>query len=184
MTADEDLRVPFEGDLRERLVEPPDDSAEALPSRGRDGWMDLHDYALTFTEPDHMFSHLVETGARRVAETGWTQEEWRSVRVHLIQFREEALVHAPVFSRDQQGTMSAEELGGSSGTALPDGMTGRYYMWDTTYEEPGYYPYTEYVARVVAQRGDVVMDIWIVDYDNSISEKAVLKLAEAQWRLL
>lgn len=184
LTAEEDLRVPYEGDLRELLVEAPEDSSEERYTHAEDGWLDLHDYALTFTDSDYMFSFLLDSGIRRVAEVGWEQYEWRTTRVQLIQFREERDLQAPTFATDQQETMLSESLAGSKGKKLPDGMNGRYYLWDETFEEPGYYPYTRYAARVIAQRGDIVMDIGIHDYDNAITEKTVLKLAAEQWERL
>jgi hypothetical protein len=80
--------------------------------------------------------------------------------------------------------MLSEDLAADDGKPLPDGMNGRYYLWDETVEEPGYYPYTHYTARIIAQRGDIVVDIWIDDFDREITEKSVLKLAEQQWERL
>lgn len=175
---EEDGRHRLEGDLRELLIEVPDGTDELGDSLAIDGWLDLHDFALGFLEPDYVFSSLLAGELRRVAEVGWMEWEWRTVRVQLIQFRDEEELHSITFLTDQQDTM--EDMAGHSGVPLPDGLSGRYYLWDETVEEPGYLPYTLYTARILAHHQDVVLDIWINDIDREIGRQAATDLARDQ----
>ncbi|WP_165984875.1 hypothetical protein [Streptomyces sp. YIM 98790] len=184
LTEEEDLRLRQEGDLRELLVEPPEDAEETQGPFEAAGWLDLRQYSEEFERPDLMFSLLMRDQVRRVAITGWTEDEWRSTEVELTQFREIADVRAHSFLLEQQSSMTGPDLAGHDGKKLPGDLNGRYYLWDETYEEPGYYPLTQYSARVLAQRGDILLDIWIHDFDREISEKSVIDLARRQLEVL
>lgn len=171
------------GDLRELLVEPPEGSQEWIVPAGVDGWKDLQEHSEGFTSPDVVFERGLDDGIRRVAVTTWSENDAQDTEIELVQFHESQDISAPEYLEGQQRTMTDPDLAGPSegwGRRIDGTLNARYYMWDETIREPGYYPYTVYSARVLAQRGDVVMDISVYGFDQEIDEDALVALAKKQ----
>lgn len=178
LTAEEDRRVKTDGDLRELLVKKPKGAREPDLVPDDDGWLSPSSYALEFEHPGHMFTRLVQDERlRRVAAVSWEEGRYRTVDIRLIQFREEHERSALPFLDSQQSYMSDDEHAGNEGKPLKGSGNGRYYVYDRPVREPGYLPL--YRTRAIAQRGDVVMDVWIHD-TKPISERDIRTLGERQ----
>ncbi|MDH2409708.1 hypothetical protein [Streptomyces chitinivorans] len=177
LTAEEDRRVRTDGDLRKLLLDRPEGAREPEPSLGTDGWLSPSAYAREFENPGYMFTYLTGGDLRRVASAGWQQGRYRTVVVSLAQFREEKNRFALEYAQGQQDYMSHEDHAGNDGTALKGSGNGRYYVFDEPRRESGYLPMHR--ARAIAQRGDIMMDIWIYD-TKPIAKRDIRSLAERQ----
>ncbi|MGK5450913.1 hypothetical protein [Streptomyces radiopugnans] len=177
LTAEEDRRVRTDGDLRKLLLDKPKGAREPEPSIGMDGWLSPSAYAREFENPGYMFTYLTGGDLRRVASTGWQQGRYRTVVVSLVQFREEKNRFALEYAQGQQDYMSYEDHAGNDGTALKGSGNGRYYVFGEPRRESGYLPMHR--ARAIAQRGDIMMDIWIYD-TKPIAKRDIRSLAERQ----
>ncbi|MDG9702978.1 hypothetical protein [Streptomyces sp. DH37] len=177
LTAEEDRRVRTDGDLRKLLLDRPKGAREPEPSPDVDGWLSLPAYAREFDNPGYMFTYLTGEDLRRVASTGWQRGEYRTVSVSLVQFRDEKRRSALEHAEDQQEYMPYDQHAGNDGTALKGSGNGRYYVFDEPDREPGFLPV--YAARAIAQRGDIMMDIWIYDIEP-IAGRDIRSLAERQ----
>ncbi|WP_308312365.1 hypothetical protein, partial [Streptomyces sp. ICN903] len=177
LTAEEDRRVRTDGDLRKLLLDRPKGAREPEPSLGTDGWLSPSAYAREFENPGYMFTYLTGGDLRRVASAGWQQGRYRTVVVSLVQFREEKNRFALEYAQGQQDYMSYEDHAGNDGTALKGSGNGRYYVFDEPRRESGYLPMHR--ARAIAQRGDIMMDIWIYD-TKPIAKRDIRSLAERQ----
>ncbi|SFJ82147.1 hypothetical protein SAMN05192584_101489 [Streptomyces pini] len=177
LTAEEDRRVRTDGDLRKLLLDRPKGTRELELSPDIDGWLSPSAYAREFENPGYMFTYLTGGDLRRVASTGWEQGRYRTVSVSLVQFREEKNRFALEYAQGQQDYMSYEDHAGNDGTALEGSGNGRYYVFDEPHRESGYLPM--YRARAIAQRGDIMMDIWIYD-TKPIAKRDIRSLAERQ----
>ncbi|MEU2433466.1 hypothetical protein ABZ611_28930 [Streptomyces sp. NPDC007861] len=175
LSAAEDHKVKTDGDLRKLLVAKPSGARKARDEWLVDGWTDTRSYALGFDSEDFMFENLVEADIRRVASAAWEQSQYRVTTVQLVQFRsaKAAMEHA----QGQQDYMPDEEEGaGNEGDALKGSGNGRYYLYDVE-EKAGYLPL--YVARAIVQRGDIMVDIHMID-TKRISKNDIRTVAERQ----
>ncbi|MET7616911.1 hypothetical protein [Streptomyces sp. NPDC005408] len=169
-------QVKTDGDLRKLLLKKPK-GATADKSLSA-GWMSLVEYAEGFKEPDLMFENLVKDDPRRIATTSWEERGEVFVTVNLIQFRDDDVLSARDFGRGQQGYMAMDDYAGNRGKPIPGSGNGRVYVYDEPIRESGYEPL--YQARAVAQRGDVVMEIWYLNNTRKVSAKAVMSVAKQQ----
>ncbi|MGY1452414.1 hypothetical protein [Streptomyces sp. SS8] len=177
LTAEEDRRVRTDGDLRKLLLDRPKGAREAEMPSESDGWLSLSGYAGNFKDPGRMFTYLADENLRRVATAAWRPSTRRTVSVRLVQFREERRRSARDHTGNQQSYMSSSGYAGNEGSALKGSGDGRYYVFDRPDRKPGYLPM--YRARALAQRGDIMMDIWIYDA-KPIAERDIRSLAERQ----
>lgn len=169
-------QVKTDGDLRKLLLKKPK-GATADTSQAAD-WMSLVEYVEDYEKPDRMFENMIDDDPRRIATTSWEQRGEVFVTVNLIQFRDDDRLSAPEWGLGQQGYMSQDKHAGNRGKPIPGSGNGRVYVYDEPLRKAGYEPL--YQARVIAQRGDVVMEIWYVNNARKISEKAVMSLAKQQ----
>ncbi|MGW1494818.1 hypothetical protein [Streptomyces sp. NPDC002402] len=169
-------RVKTDGDLRKLLLKKPK-GAKAGKSLS-EGWTSLVQYADAYDKPDRMFKEMVNDDSRRIATTSWEERGEVFVTVNLIQFRDDDVLAAREWGMDQQGYMGMEEHAGNSGEPIPGSGNGRVYVYDKPIRHAGYEPLHQ--ARVIAQRGDVVMEIWYVNNTRKVSAKAVMSLAKQQ----
>ncbi|AVZ73852.1 hypothetical protein SLUN_18390 [Streptomyces lunaelactis] len=169
-------QVKTDGDLRKLLVRKPK-GATADKSQAAD-WMSLIEYAGDFKKPDRMFEDMLRDDPRRIATTSWGQRGEVFVTVNLIQFRDDDRLSAPEWGLGQQAYMSHDDYAGNNGKPIPGSGNGRVYVYDEPLRKAGYEPV--YQARVIARRGDVVMEIWYMNNTRKVSEKAVMSLAKQQ----
>ncbi|MFP8960116.1 hypothetical protein ACLIYP_06010 [Streptomyces nanhaiensis] len=177
LTAEEDRRVRTDGDLRKLLLDKPEGARESEMPSESDGWLSLSGYAGEFESPSRMFTYLADENLRRIATAAWRPSARRTVSVRLVQFREEKRRSALDHAESQQSYMSFDSHAGNEGSALKGSGNGRYYTFDRPDRRPGYLPM--YRARAIAQRGDIMMDIWIYDA-KPIAERDIRSLAERQ----
>ncbi|WP_410537935.1 hypothetical protein [Streptomyces sp. KL2] len=177
LTAEEDRRVRTDGDLRKLLLDRPKGARESEMTSESDGWLPLSGYAQQFESPSRMFTYLADENLRRIATAAWRPSARRTVSVRLVQFREEKRRSALDHAEKQQSYMPSDSHAGNDGSALKGSGNGRYYTFDRPDRRPGYLPM--YRARAIAQRGDVMMDIWIYD-TKPIAERDIRSLAERQ----
>ncbi|MEU0233786.1 MULTISPECIES: hypothetical protein [unclassified Streptomyces] len=175
LPASEDLRTKAQGDLRKLLVPKPA-GAKKDGYAGDDGWMNVAEFASVFDEPGGALDHQLDLGVRRVAVASWATGEHRRTEVRLIQYRANDTLGAREFVEDQQGYMPDEDFADSEGRELKGSSNGRYYVFPVE-REAGYMDM--YEARAYFYRGDVAVEIFIVD-TKKISENDIRSLAERQ----
>ncbi|MGW7055537.1 hypothetical protein [Streptomyces sp. NPDC054887] len=169
-------RAKTDGDLRRLLVKKPAGARSGTPTP--EGWKGLVEFAQEYREPDRMFRYMAEGDFRRIATTSWSERGEVFVTVNLIQFRDDHATYAEDWVLDQQSYLPRATYAGNDGKPIPGSGNGRVYVYDEPHREPGYEPV--YQSRVLARRGDVVMDIWYSNNTRRISEKAVMSIAKQQ----
>ncbi|WP_284578094.1 hypothetical protein [Streptomyces sp. 2P-4] len=162
-----------DGDLTALLVEAPA-GAKVL---GR-GYETLDVFSLQFEEPDKALGGFAEDGVRRIAATGWVQDDRVFVDIRLIQFRDR--VGADAYQQAQASVMPTREYAGNPGVPIPGAHADLAHVWvnSRAETEPGYHPVRG--ARAVARRGDIVMEIDYFDNRGRIAEGDVVDLAKRQ----
>ncbi|WP_328675490.1 hypothetical protein OG905_21820 [Streptomyces sp. NBC_00322] len=169
-------RVKTDGDLRKLLLKKPK-GAKADKSLS-EGWTSLVEFAQGYKKPDRMFADMVSDDPRRIATTSWEERGEVFVTVNLIQFRDDDILAARDWGMGQQAYMSLDDYAGNTGEPIPGSGNGRVYVYDKPFRQAGYEPL--YEARVIAQRGDVVMEIRYLNNIRKVSAKAVMSLAKQQ----
>ncbi len=89
LSAARDRRVRTDGDLRKLLLKKPHGAKSADWLQGSDGWLDLADYAESYTVPYETFGDLITDEFRRAAVTAWEADDGYTVEISLVQFRQE-----------------------------------------------------------------------------------------------
>lgn len=179
LPADRDRRVRTDGDLRELLLEKPRGAREPDWPTGRDGWMDLAEYAGHYEASGSMFGQLAMDGFRRAAVVGWLDDDDYSVEIRLVQFRqEEGLAAAGNAENNRYWADDAED---TDSWAVPGTGDGRAYVHHGPDTEPGYEPL--YTAEAHAWRGDVSLEIW-VHGTEPVPKEMIMDLAERQMERL
>ncbi|GGS08202.1 hypothetical protein GCM10010269_54190 [Streptomyces humidus] len=177
LSAAQDRRVRTDGDLRKLLITRPAGAKDSRVPMGRDGWADLSAYAGDYKDPAATFNDLVDDEFRRAATTSWRVGETYSVRINLVQFRQESKRAALEWA--ENGRYWAGKEPGTRDWPIPgtgDG-NGVAYVHDTPERKPGYLPL--YAAEAYAWRGDVCMEIRVYD-SKPIPKAKIMDLAERQ----
>ncbi|MEU5255756.1 hypothetical protein [Streptomyces longwoodensis] len=177
LSAAEDRQVATDGDLRKLLVDRPKGAKDTSALRGRDGWMDLADYADEYKNPSVAFTNLNSDGFRRAATASWRVGETYSVEVNLVQFRQKTSLGASEWA--DNGKHWAEERDGTRSWPLPGTGedNGMVYVHDRPVREAGYLPL--YSAEAHAWRGDVYLEIYVND-SRPIPKATIMDLAVRQ----
>ncbi|WP_411076922.1 hypothetical protein [Streptomyces sp. cmx-10-25] len=175
LPASEDLRSKAQGDLRKLLVPKPAGAKRAEYAENG-GWMNVSEFASMFDDPGSALDHQLDLGVRRIAVTSWTTGEHGRTEVRLIQYRSNDTLGAREFVENQQGYMPDEDFAGNEGRELKGSSNGRYYVLPVE-REAGYLDL--YEARAYFHRGDIAVEIFVVD-TKKISEKDIRSLAERQ----
>ncbi|MFF2998592.1 hypothetical protein ACFVTC_29170 [Streptomyces sp. NPDC057950] len=178
LSAAQDRQVKTDGDLRKLLLKRPKGAREA-DWIGSDGWMDVGEYAESFTKPAGAFRDLVADEFRRAAVTGWKQRSAGTVEVRLLQYRQEEKLAAGDAS--DNGQYWADEESGTRSWAIPGTGNGMVYVHSKPDTKPGYVPI--YGAEAQAWRGDIAMEIWIYD-SKPIPKATIMDLAKRQMERL
>lgn len=177
LSAEEDSRVKTDGDLRKLLLPRPSGVRESAVPWTSDGWLSLGGYARDFDSPDYMFGELAGGDLRRVAGASWEQGENRATSIVLAQFQAGASLGAADHAETQHYYMPDDEDGaGNDGDPIKGSGNGRCYIYKVE-RKAGYL--SQYHARAIAHRGDVMLDIDIFDTEP-ISKKDIRTLAERQ----
>ncbi|WP_435298226.1 hypothetical protein [Streptomyces sp. bgisy093] len=175
LPASEDLRAKAQGDLRKLLLPKPAGARNA-DAADTDGWMDVSAFASMFDRPAGALDHQIDLGLRRVAVAAWETGEHRKTDVRLIQYRANDVLGAQEYIEDQQGYMPDEDFARNEGRELKGSTNGRYYVFPVK-RKAGYLDM--YRARAYFHRGDIAVEIFIVD-TKKISENDIRSLAERQ----
>ncbi|MEU3887686.1 hypothetical protein [Streptomyces sp. NPDC029041] len=179
LSAAQDRRVKTDGDLRELLLEKPRGARDATRLMGKDGWLDLAAYTGLYEKPGEMFGEIVGDEFRRAAVTGWLVGRTQEVEIRLVQFRQEETLAAAGNVKNTQYWV--EDEGGTDSWAIPGSGNGRAYVHTRPETRPGYLPM--YTAEAHAWRGDIGLEMWIVDTEP-ISKAKIMDLAERQMERL
>ncbi|MDX3853266.1 hypothetical protein [Streptomyces sp. AK02-01A] len=178
LSAKEDNRVRTDGDLHKLLLTKPSGARDGAAYGVGDGWLSLSGYALDFESEDYMFEELASADLRRIAVTSWEQDEYRVTNIVLVQFQDGSTMGAVDHGEGQQAYMpDPEEGAGNSGDPIKGSGNGRYYVYKPRPETARYL--ASYRARAVAQRGNIMIEINILD-TKPISKKDIRTLAERQ----
>jgi hypothetical protein len=187
LSAAEDSQVRTDGDLRKLLISKPAGARDHDTARISDGWLPFSAYALYFDSEDYMFEHLLRQGFRRGAAVAWEQGQHRRGDIALVQFRAVGDVGLGQFQGEGDNgahdhargqLIHAESKRGADnpGDPIKGSGNGRYFVYKVQ-QVPGYLP--QYRARAIAQRGDIMLDINLIDTEP-ISKKDIRTLAERQ----
>ncbi|CAM5494432.1 hypothetical protein SAVIM338S_03493 [Streptomyces avidinii] len=140
---------------------------------------DTVDFVSTaFEEPDYMLRNLVRTKVRRLASVSWSEGDSTFVVVQLLQFNDRD--GADDYQVGQSGYMPEKKFAGNSGAAIPGLPSDLGHVWvdSEADEKPGYLPMRG--ARAIARRGDIVLDIHLVNNRGKVSESDIMDLAKRQ----
>ena len=179
LSAAQDRKVRTDGDLRKLLLKKPENAKDAAWLTSADGWMDLGEYADTYTKPDRMFGSLLRDEFRRAAVTGWRIGSAYTVEIRLVQFRQEELASAADSSENSQ--YWAEDEGDADGWDIPGTGDGKAYAHTKPETKAGYLPL--YNAEAHTWRGDIAMEIWAYG-SKPVPKKLIVDLAERQMERL
>ncbi|MET7622696.1 hypothetical protein [Streptomyces sp. NPDC005408] len=174
LSAAEDRRVKTDGDLRKLLLAKPKGARTLVPWGAVDGWPDTAAYSRQFDRPAGAFTHFTEADLRRIAAVAWMQGEHKETNIGLVQFwsGKAAMDHAQA----QHGYMLDADSAGDDGDPLKGSGNGRYYLYPVE-RKAGLMP--RYRAQAIFQRGDIMVDINIID-TKRISKNEIRSLAERQ----
>ncbi len=177
LPAAQDRKVRTDGDLRKLLVKRPKGTKDVTSEFVGDGWMELPDFADTYEEPAEAFSDQLRSEFRRTAVTYWESGQ-QITEIRLAQFRhEESLMAAELTDRQ----LSFTEESDVDSWPLPGTADGMVYVLKEPEREPGYLPL--YEARAFAYRGDIALEIWVLD-TKPVPKKTIMSLAERQMERL
>lgn len=175
--AKHDRRVKTDGDLRKLLVGKPDGARESLFYPDEPSLVPVRSYAGTFLDPGGTLEYLVDLDVRRVAGISWDSGGDRTTVVSLVQFRDTSTRGARHHAEGQLDFI-ARDPAADTAQPLPGSGNGSYYFTESPVGEPGFVPL--YEARAVAYRGDIMMDVYVLDAApidvNDIRELAVRQL--------
>ncbi|MFK0045311.1 hypothetical protein ACIQU4_14540 [Streptomyces sp. NPDC090741] len=134
-----------------------------------------------YKKPNQGLGFLLRNGIRRIAARRWSEDDRNYISVQLFQFADRSGADA---YQDDKSYLEDKEYAGNAGKDL-QGVPAAYgHVWidSETHEEPGYHPTRS--ARVIARRGDIVMEIEYTNNRGTIDEGTVVELAKRQWERL
>ncbi|MBL1081770.1 hypothetical protein JK359_07205 [Streptomyces actinomycinicus] len=178
LSAAQDRKVKFDGDLRRLLLKKPSDAREAPTRSGEDGWISLARVAEGYNDPAGGYAWQLGSEFRRSAAVGWREGGTRTVGIQLLQYRQEEVLGARHVAED--GYFYAADDGDTDSWAIPGTGDGTAYVHRTPETA---YGMTMYTAEAYAWRGDVAMEIWVTD-TGPIRKKTILDLAKRQMERL
>ncbi|MFJ8664194.1 hypothetical protein [Streptomyces sp. NPDC093600] len=175
LPASQDRGAKAAGDLRKLLLPKPA-GAKKAEFADDDGWMSVPEYASEFDHPGRALTYQLGSGIRRIATTSWKTGQYRTIEIHLVQYRSGDGLGAQEHAEDQMEYMPDEDQAGSEGDELKGSTNGRYYLLPV-HKEAGYEDF--YEARAYFHRGDIMVGVFIFD-TKKISKKDIASLAERQ----
>ncbi|MET9469407.1 hypothetical protein ABZY44_32360 [Streptomyces sp. NPDC006544] len=142
------------------------------------GYDTIDNTATLFEEPDSMLRNLVKIKVRRLASVTWSEGDSTFVVVQLLQFNDRD--GADDYQTGQSSYMHEKKFAGNDGTAIPGLPSDLGHVWvdSEADEKPGYLPMRG--ARAIARRGDIVLDIHLVNNRGKVSESDIMDLAKRQ----
>ncbi|MFF5705992.1 hypothetical protein ACFY7H_26460 [Streptomyces sp. NPDC012794] len=125
-----------------------------------------------FQEPGGALADLAERKIRRVASAVWSDGHVVA-EVRLLQFHDRA--GADEYQADHASYMANAEYAGNQGVAIPGTAPGLGHVW--VHSEP---QGNVRIARALARKGDIVLDISYHDDRRRIAESDLIDLAKRQ----
>ncbi|MGY6020627.1 hypothetical protein [Streptomyces spinosirectus] len=179
LSAAQDRQLRADGDLRKLLLKRPAGAKTADWLTGEDGWMDMAEYADTYTRPATAFRDLARSEFRRAAVTGWRYGGTYDVEIRLVQYRQlESNGAADSNDNDQYW---ADAKPSTESRPVPGTGDGMAYVHRRPHTEAGYLP--QYKAEAYARRGDIAMEIFVTD-TKPVPEAKIMDLAKRQMERL
>ncbi|MEU6893900.1 hypothetical protein ABZ934_19255 [Streptomyces sp. NPDC046557] len=159
-------------DLAKKLLDAPAGAQDA-----ESGYESPDEFATDgFERPAGGFPSLIDGRVRRAAHVSW-HEGNDAIDIRLIQFRERS--GAQRYASGFLDFMPDDDYAGNSGYALPGVPAEFGHAWlSKVKEKPGYLPLR--YGEAVVRRGDIVMDIKIVNKRADLSEGEINALAKRQ----
>ncbi|MGW4053656.1 hypothetical protein ACWENA_22765 [Streptomyces sp. NPDC004779] len=176
LPASQDRQAKAQGDLRKLLLPKPAGAKKDPYAEDVDGWMSVDTFAGMFTNPGGLLKGELGNEIRRIAATSWTDGKHRRTHIRLIQYRAGVSRGAEWFAEDQHAYLPGEDHADGEGAPIKGSAEGRSYVFPVD-RKPGYLDL--YEARAVFHRGDIAVEIFIVD-TKKISAKEIASLAERQ----
>ncbi len=134
-----------------------------------------------YEKPNGGLTAQLQHDVRRTAMIRWSLDDRDFVTIRLLQYRDRS---GADWYQHAHRYLSEERYAGNDGKDLPGVPADHGHLWvdSAPKEKPGYLPVRE--ARVVARRGDIVMEISYYDNRGVIDENEVVDLAKRQWERL
>ncbi|MCX5146976.1 hypothetical protein OHB36_09345 [Streptomyces sp. NBC_00320] len=134
-----------------------------------------------YVKPGSGLSSQLRFDVRRIAELRWAQDDRNFVTVRLLQYRDRSGADSYQRAHDY---LAEEGYTGNSGKDLPGVPADLGHLWvdSAPREKPGYLPVK--AARVIARRGDIVMEISYTNNRGVLDEKDIVEIAKRQWERL
>ncbi|WP_345942809.1 hypothetical protein [Streptomyces sp. SID486] len=178
LSAAQDHRVRTDGDLRRLLLPKPADARADDLAPGTDGWLDLTQLAETYNQPARGYGWQLSREFRRAAVTAWRENGTRTVRIRLLQYRQEEVLGASDAAEDAYYWAAI----GDDTDSWPVPGTGDGMAYVHTAPEHDF-DAKVYSAEAHAWRGDIAMQIYVYDTEP-VAKKTILGLAERQMERL
>ncbi|MET9852355.1 hypothetical protein ABZY57_05300 [Streptomyces sp. NPDC006450] len=134
-----------------------------------------------YKAPGQGLTFQTRHGVRRIAARSWSENDRDFFTVRLFQYRDRS--GASGYQSDHS-YMSGKEYAGNEGKDFP-GVPAQFgHMWidSKSTQEPGYHPVRS--ARVIARRGDMVMEIKYENNRGDVDEDRLVDVAKRQWERL
>lgn len=134
-----------------------------------------------YKDPNVGIDNLLREGVRRIATLRWREHGRTSVTIRLMQYRQRT--GAAGFQHGH-GYMADPDHAGNAGKDLPGVPADFGHLWVDSKAHQGSGSVPTRGARVIARRGDVVMDVKYWSDGTDVDEGAVVELAKRQWERL
>lgn len=160
-------------DLTKLLIEAPSGA-----KKEGSGYTTLDFFSLDFHGPDGALRSFAGDRTRRIASVRWSENDTTFVEVNVLQFSDRN--GADHYQQKQSRYMPQQRYAGNEGVAIEGLPSDLGHVWvdSKADEEPGYLPMRS--ARAIARRGDLVLDIRLMNNRGKINEGEIMDLAKRQ----
>ncbi|WP_051696230.1 hypothetical protein [Streptomyces sp. NRRL S-244] len=134
-----------------------------------------------YKKPGGGLSGQIGHSVRRIAAREWAQDDRNFVKIRLFQYRDRS---GADWYQHAHSYMNEKEYAGNPGKDLPGVPADFGHLWvdSAQRETAGYLPTKS--ARVIARRGDVVMELEYMNNRGVVDENEVVEIAKRQWERL
>ncbi|MFD5146379.1 hypothetical protein [Streptomyces sp. NPDC058401] len=134
-----------------------------------------------YEHPNRGLGYQIGQDVRRITTRAWSEKDQEFFVVRLLQYRDRS--GADGYQNDHY-YLGEEGYAGNGGKNVPGIPAPFAHMWiySKSKEKPGYLPIRS--ARVVARRGDIVMEIEYVNNRGTVDEGHLVEVTKRQWERL
>ncbi|MFB6522149.1 hypothetical protein [Streptomyces sp. NPDC056401] len=134
-----------------------------------------------YEQPNRGLGSQIGRDVRRIAGRTWVEDDREFFVVRLFQYRDR--MGADGYQNDHY-FLSDDDYAGNVGKNIPGIPAPFGHLWidSKTREKPGYYPTRS--ARVIARRGDIVLEIEYVNNRGTVDEGHLVDVTKRQWERL